>query len=301
MIRPAAYVALAVMLSATVAAQAPSFRAETRLVVLHATVTNSRGELKTGLDPSAFTVLENGRRQAITLFRQDDVPVSIGILLDNSGSMRTLRRRVEAAALAFVRASNPDDEVFIVNFADHARLDVPMTRDVRTLEAGIARIDAIGGTALRDAVHVAETYLHEHARWDRRALLIVTDGKDNASDTTMAQVQRDAERSETTAFGIGLFADRSAPSNGGRHELETITTRTGGVAYFPASVNDIESVAVNLAKQIRQQYTIGYTPTNAQAYGTYRTIDVRAVSHDHAERLTVRTRSGYRAAAAAIH
>jgi VWFA-related protein len=289
------------MLSATLAAQAPSFRAETRLVVLHATVTNDRGELKTGLDQSAFTVMENGRRQSITLFRHDDVPVSIGVLLDNSGSMRTLRSRVEAAALAFVRASNPDDEVFVVNFADHVRLDVPMTRDVHTLEAGIARVDAIGGTALRDAVHFAETYLHEHARWDRRALLIVTDGKDNASDMTMAQIQRDAERSETTAFGIGLFADSNGPSNAGRHELETITTRTGGVTYFPASVDDIESVAVNLAKQIRQQYTIGYTPTNAQADGTYRTIDVRAVSHDRAERLTVRTRSGYRAAAAAIH
>jgi VWFA-related protein len=113
--------------AALTAAQAPSFRAETRLVVLHATVTNPRGEAVTNLDRSAFTVYENGKRQPITLFRRDDLPISIGLLIDNSGSMRPLRAKVEAAALAFARASNPDDEVFVINFADRVHVDVAMT------------------------------------------------------------------------------------------------------------------------------------------------------------------------------
>jgi VWFA-related protein len=287
----------AAALGATMAAQpqAPAFRVETRLVVLRATVTNSHGELRTDLDRSAFTVFENGRRQSITLFRRDDIPVSIGVLLDNSGSMRTLRTPVEAAALAFVRASNPDDEVFVVNFADHPRLDVPMTRDIHALEAGIARADAIGGTALRDAVRFAEGYVRERAAWDRRALLIVTDGKDNSSDTTMKEIARDAERSDTTVFGIGLFADTERHAVTGRKELEEITGRTGGTAYFPSDSDHVGTAAVDIARQIRQQYTIGYTPTDAALDGTYRAIEVHATSPTRSERLTVRTRSGYRA------
>src|SRR5262249_38399197 len=118
--------------------QHATFRAETRLVVLHATVRNSRGELIKDLEKDAFTVYENGKPQPITLFHRDDVPVSIGLLIDNSGSMQTLRPRVEAAALAFVRASHPLDEVFVVNFAARARVDVPMTNDIGVLERGIS-------------------------------------------------------------------------------------------------------------------------------------------------------------------
>jgi len=118
-----------------------TFRAETRLVVLHATVKNTRGDEVADLDERAFRVYENGKRQTITLFRRDDIPVSLGLLIDNSGSMRTLRARVEAAALAFVRASNPDDEVFVVNFADKVHVDVPMTRDIKAVEANFARVD----------------------------------------------------------------------------------------------------------------------------------------------------------------
>jgi Ca-activated chloride channel family protein len=285
-----------ILSAATLAAQSSStFRAETRLVVLHATVKNDRGELVPDLDRGAFTVYENGRRQPIALFRRDDIPVSLGLLIDNSGSMRTSRGRVEAAALAFVRASNPDDEIFVVNFADKARLDVTMTRDVASVEAGIARVDSIGGTALRDTVQFAEQYLRDHATRDRRALLIVTDGKDNASETTLKEIQTEAERSETTVFGIGLFVTGDAEAKQGRKELEDLTARTGGVAYYPADADQIETVAVDLAKQIRRQYTIGYTPTNQALDNTYRTVRVEADGGARAGRLTVRTRPGYRA------
>src|SRR5215467_14301080 len=141
------------------------FRSETRLVVLHVTVTNNHGELVRDLPQQAFTVFENGKRQPISIFRSDDVPVSVGLLIDNSGSMRPLRAKVEAAALAFARASNPDDELFVLNFADRVRVDVPMTSDLHVLEASIGRVDSIGGTALRDAIHTGEVYLGDHAKW----------------------------------------------------------------------------------------------------------------------------------------
>jgi len=137
----------------------------------------------------------------------------------------------------------------VLNFADTSHLDVPMTSDLGELERGIGRVDSIGGTALRDAVKTAGEYLHDHARWDRRVLMVITDGNDN-------------------------------------------TARTGGVAYFPASVEQIDSVVVNLARQIRSQYTIAYAPLNQSFDGSYRTIRVTASGP---ERFAVRTRSGYRA------
>ena len=287
--------ALLILQTGASAGQAPPFRAEIRLVVLHATVTNSRGELVTNLDQHAFTVQENGKRQPITLFRRDDVPISVGLLIDNSGSMRTLRPRVEAAALAFARASNPDDEVFVVNFADKVRLDVPMTGDLKVLEAGIGRVDSIGGTALRDAVDSAERYLREHATRDRRVLLVITDGKDNASITSPERIRRQAEQSQTTIHAIGLFNARDT-GGAGRHELTEMTERTGGIVYFPASAEQVEAVAVDLARQIRNQYTIAYAPINQALDGSYRAIRVSVSGSEH---YTVHTRSGYRAIPAA--
>jgi len=273
------------------AAQAPQFRVETRLVVLHATVTNSRGESVTNLPQDAFTVRENGKRQPIRLFRRDDIPISLGLLIDNSGSMRLLRSKVEAAAVAFARASNPDDEMFVVNFADKVHLDVAMTNDVRVLEAGIARVDSIGGTSLRDAVDMAERYLSEHAKRDRRVLLVITDGKDNSSVTSAERIRQQAERSQTTIDAIGLYNEHDE-GGGGRHELREMTERTGGVVYFPASAEQVESAAVDLARQIRHQYTIAYAPLNQALDGTYRTIHVTASGSEH---YTVHTRPGYRA------
>jgi len=274
---------------------APSFRAETRLVVLHATVKNSGGHDVADLDVRAFSVYENGRRQPITLFRRDDIPVSLGLLIDNSGSMRPLRGRVEAAALAFVRASNPLDEVFVLNFADKPRIDVPFTSSVRTLEEGIARVDSIGGTALRDAIGLAEQYIGERAARDRRVLLVVTDGRDNASTATLAQIQRASEKTDTAVYAIGLFGDgSSADAKRGRHELDQVTRLTGGTARYPATIDEIDAVAVELGKQIRNQYTIAYVPTNQALDGTYRRIHVEVRG---AGSLAVRTRPGYVAAA----
>ena len=159
------------------------------------------------------------------------------------------------------------------------------------------RFRVVGGTALRDAVDTAEGYLHEHGKWDRRVLLAITDGYDNASIKTVEQIRRQAEETETVIDAIGLFDERdSGKSRAGRHELTTLTDRTGGIAYFPATVDDIEPAAIAIARQIRNQYTIGYTPLDQRvdgSYGSYRSIRV-AVDNDRG--FTVRTRAGYRAA-----
>jgi Ca-activated chloride channel family protein len=271
----------------------PAFRADTRLVVLHATVRNGRGELVTGLDREAFAIYENGKRQPVTVFRRDDVPVSLGLLIDNSGSMRTLRSRVETAALALARASNPDDEIFVVNFNDKAHIDVPFTSDLGVLEAGIGRVDSIGGTAMRDAMVLAQTYLSEHATRERKVLLVITDGIDNASAVTRDRIEQQAEQRDTVIFAVGLFGDHERVKQG-RHELDALATRTGGVAYYPADINQIGDMALEIARQIRSQYTIAYAPLNQVLDGTYRTIRVTVSGPEH---LTVRARAGYRATA----
>jgi Ca-activated chloride channel homolog len=271
--------------------QPPSFRAETRLVVLHATVRDARGELVTGLARSAFAVYENGKPQPITLFRADDVPVSLGLLIDNSGSMRTLRAKVEAAALALARASNPRDEMFVVNFNDRARIDVPSTGDVGVLEAGIGRVDSIGGTAMRDAIAVAQTYLDAHATRDRKVLLVITDGIDNASVATRDRIEKQAEQRDTMIFAVGLFGDPRRVAEG-RHQLDQLADRTGGMAYYPETVDRMDAVALEIARQIRNQYTIAYAPLNQTLDDSYRTIRVVVTGPGH---LSVRTRAGYRA------
>jgi Ca-activated chloride channel family protein len=277
--------------------QASVFRAETRWVGLQATVTNHRGELVTNLDQQAFTVFENGKRQPITLFRRDDVPVSLGLLIDNSGSMRRLRAKIEAAALALVRASNPRDEVFVLNFADKPRIDVPFTSDVHVLEAGIARVDSIGGTAMHDAIDTAERYLREHATRDRKVLLVITDGNDNASLTPIERIEQQAEQQDTVLDGIGLFAEGdSSKAKTAHHELDRLAERTGGVAYYPTNIDQVEEVALDLARQIRNQYTIAYAPLNQALDGSYRTIQLKVAGP---EKYSVRTRPGYRATAAA--
>jgi VWFA-related protein len=205
--------------------------------------------------------------------------------------MRTLRSKVEAAALALARASNRQDEIFVLNFNDKARIDVPLTSDVNVLDAGIARVDSIGGTAMRDALDMAQTYLGEHGTRDRKVLLVITDGIDNASVITSDRIEKQAEERDTVIFAVGLFgtADRAKQ---GRHELDQLAERSGGMAYYPAGIDEIGPVALEIARQIRNQYTIAYAPLNQALDGTYRAIRVAVSAR---ERLSVRTRAGYRA------
>ncbi len=284
--------AVAVSLVVGVAGQPPAtFHAETRLVVLHVLVTNGRGELVTNLDRGAFSVYEDGRRQSITLFRCDDVPISLGLIIDNSRSMRPVRASVEAAALAFVHASNRQDEVFVLNFADEPRIDVPFTNDVQVLESGIARIDSIGGTAMRDAILTAERYLRDRATHDRRALLVITDGNDNASTVSTAQLRKVVEQSGSVIYAVRLVRESpSGEDRSGEGELDHLTELTGGDVHYVASTSDADRAVLEIAHRIRNEYTIAYTPANQALDGSYRAVRVKVTRPGG---LKVRTRPGY--------
>ncbi len=267
------------------------FRADTRLVVLHASVTDKKGKLMTNLNRDAFKVFENGQPQEVKIFRREDVPVSLGIVIDDSGSMSTKRTRVEAAAVAMVRASNPQDEVFIVNFNDDAYLDVPFTNDMRKMEQGLARIDSRGGTAMRDAINMSLDYVKQEARKDKKALLVITDGADNASNISLERVVQHSNQSDTLIYAIGLFTDEEKhEAVKARRALNELTNATGGLSFYPKDVNEVQALAVEIAHDIRNQYTIAYTPTIQQLDGSYRQIKVTV---DAPGRPTVRTRSGY--------
>lgn len=274
----------------------PAFRTHARVVVLHATVRNSRGEVVTTLERNAFTVYEDGKRQVITLFQRDDAPVSVGLVLDNSGSVRPVRANIQAAALAFVRASNPEDEMFVVHFNDTAHVAVQMTSDIHLVEDGIRQADAIGGTAIRDALDLSQQYLTTHAARDRKVLVVFSDGLDNASVITRDDVERQAERQDTVIFGVGLFGD-AAKDKSGRHELDDLAHQTGGRTYYPNGGEGIQAAAVETARQIRNQYTLAYEPTNQALDGSYRMIRVVAAG---SERLVVQTRAGYLASASKV-
>ncbi len=267
------------------------FRSDARLVVLHASVTDKRGKLLTDLPQNAFKVYENGQLQQVKVFRREDVPVSLGIIIDDSGSMLTKRSRVEAAALSLVKESNPQDEVFIVNFNDEWYLDVPFTSDIHKMEQGIAKIDSRGGTAMRDAMSASLDYMKEKAKKDKKVLLIITDGNDNASNTTLEKVVARANQSETLVYAIGLFTEEEKREGAkAKRALNELTSTTGGIAFYPKEVSEVQSLASEIAKDIRNQYTIAYTPGLQELDGSYRQIKVVV---EGPAKPVVRTRSGY--------
>ena len=270
------------------------FRSDTRLVVLHASVADKKGKLLTNLEQKSFKVFENNQPQEVKIFRREDVPVSLGLLVDDSGSMMSKRTRVEAATLGMVKASNPQDEVFIVNFNDEAFLDVPFTNDLKKMETGLARIDSRGGTAMRDALSMSLDYVKKEGKKDKKVLLVITDGNDNASGISLEKIVNRANQSDVLVYAIGLFTEEDKrDASKARRALNELTQTTGGLAFYPKEVADVAALAVEVAHDIRNQYTIAYTPTIQALDGSYRQIKVTV---DAPGKPMVRTRSGYYAA-----
>ncbi|MCU1287047.1 MAG: von Willebrand factor, type [Acidobacteriales bacterium] len=262
-------------------------------VTLYATVVDPKNHLVTNLDRNAFVVYEDGQPQRITSFRHDDVPVSMGILIDNSGSMRDKRPAVNQAALNLVRASNPQDELFVVNFNDDAFLDQDFTSNVELLREALERIEARGGTAVYDAVIAAANQLAKGAKLEKKALLVITDGEDNASRDTLEQaVKRVQDDAGPTVYTIGILGN-DRESKRARRALERLSVETGGIAYFPKDLGEVDAISRAVAHDIRNQYTIGYKPTRPQSQGGFRNVRVEARGADGRSRLQVRTRSGY--------
>jgi Ca-activated chloride channel homolog len=270
------------------------FRVQSDEVNLPATVVDGKQHLVTTLAQADFVVYEDDQPQKITLFRREDVPVSIGILVDNSGSMREKRAAVSKAVVNFVKASHPQDEVFIVNFNDWPYLDQDFTSDVNLLRHALDQLDSRGSTALFDAVLAAAEHLSSKARLSKRILLVVTDGQDNFSRASLEDairaVQKDKDHSPII-YTIGILGSGEKERQA-RRALETLSSQTGGVAFFPQSLNEVDDVSQEVARDIRNQYSITYKPTNPQGRGGYRTVKVLARTtgqHD----LSVRTRAGY--------
>jgi Ca-activated chloride channel homolog len=209
-------------------------RTETRLVVLHASVTDKNGNPVASLKQTQFKVYENAVQQPITVFRREDVPLSLGLIIDDSGSMRDARERVEAAALSLVKSSTRNDEVFVVNFSDVAYLDVPFTADIKKLEEGIARRDSRGGTAMREALNQALTYVNQEASKYKRVLLVVTDGDDNSSETTLERLVAQCKQSEVLVYAIGLLSEANKrEARRAKRAMDELAESTGGLAYYP--------------------------------------------------------------------
>jgi Ca-activated chloride channel homolog len=267
------------------------FSSETRLVPLNVTVTDKSGHLVTNLPKSAFQVYENGALQQIRLFKREDVPVSMGLIIDNSGSMREKRSGVESAAVALVKDSNSQDEVFVVNFNDEFWIDQDFTSDISLMEKGLTKIDSRGGTAMRDAVRVSVEHLKEKARRDKKVIIVVTDGNDNASLTTLEALTRLAQQDDVLIYAIGLLTDEEKrEAKKARRALELLAESTGGAVFYPKDVSEVERIAHQVAHDIRNQYTIAYTPTNLALDGTFRQIKVVVKA---AGNPVPRTRSGY--------
>jgi VWFA-related protein len=269
------------------------FRKQVEEVVLHATVIDNKQHIVTDLDKGSFTVFEDGHPQTITSFRHEDIPVAMCIVIDNSGSMREKRAKVNAAALNLVRASNPSDEVCVVNFNDEYYLDQDFTSSINKLKEGLEKIESRGGTALYDAVVASATHLKEHAKLEKKVIFVVTDGDDNESSETLEQsVRRLQAENGPTVYAIGLLEGEEHAKHA-RRALQIMCERTGGIAFLPKTLDDVDAISRAVAHDIRSQYTIGYKPTTPKTQGGYREVKVEAKSPDHSSKLTVRTKSGY--------
>ena len=276
----------------------PVIRTDVNEVMLHATVIDDKQHIITNLDRAAFTVFEDGKPQNIISFHHVDIPVAMGIVIDNSGSMREKRAKVNQAALNLVRSSNPQDEVFIVNFNDEQYLDQDFTHDLRKMKEALEKIDARGGTALYDAVVASADHLKHNARLEKKVIFLVTDGEDNASSETLEQsVKLLQQEGGPSVYAIGILGDEDHPKRA-KKALQIIADHTGGIAFFPKTLDEVDAISRTIANDIRNQYAIGYKPSSPKKAGEFRQIRVEAKAKGHGK-LVVRTKSGYYAGAEA--
>ena len=266
------------------------FRKQVQEVVLHATVADEYGRLVTSLDRTAFSIYQNGQPETITSFRREDVPVAIGIVIDNSGSMRDKRAKVNQAVLNLVRASNPEDQVFVVNFSQTPYLDQDFTSDVNLLQTALHQVSSRGSTALYDAVVSSDFHLRNNPGLDKKVLLVITDGQDNMSRETLQDALRKLQSNKgATLYAIGLT--NPGMTRSGREALQSLAASTGGTAFFPQNLDEVDSITRSIAHDIRSQYTVAYNPGGNIGNGYQKIrVEARGPAHSH---LIVRTRSGY--------
>jgi Ca-activated chloride channel homolog len=279
--------------------QTHKIQATVDLVVLHTTVLNEKGEFVPDLKIDNFRVFEDKIEQKVSVFTKEDIPVTMGLVIDNSGSMKEKRPQVNEAALSFIRTSNKQDEVFVVNFNDEYYLDLDedFTSDPQELHEALEKIDTRGSTALYDAIIGSLDHLKKGHK-DKRVLLVITDGDDDASRKSFDYTVKAAVESNAVIYAVGVFSDDDRKNNKkmirkSKKDLSTLAESTGGLAFFPDKLSDVDPVCTQIAKDIRNQYTLGYYPTNTARDGTFRSVKVDLIPPKGEGKLSVRTRTGY--------
>src|SRR5712691_3180977 len=273
---------------------------ETLEVQLPISVLDKEGRPVDGLTKDHFQIFEDKIAQTIKTFKHEDIPLSLGLIIDNSGSMRNKRERVNSAALAFVRESNPDDETFIVNFDDSAYLEQDFTGSIGDLVDALDNIDARGETALYDAIYLSADHVKSGKR-DKKALLLITDGEDNVSKYGINKVIEALKQSKVTLYCIGLLEEddqrgglfKKPPSKKAKEDLQKFAAITGGKSFFPKDINEVEELVKTIAHDIRNHYTVTYTPSNAKLDGSYREITVKLNPPKNLGKVTWHTKQGY--------
>jgi VWFA-related protein len=270
-----------------------TLKVNANLVLLNATVLDHHNALISGLEKNDFQIYEDHVLQPIKHFSHEDLPVTAGLVIDNSGSMGPKRADVIAAGLSFAQSSNPQDQMFVVNFNEHVTYglpkDIPFTDQRKQLQLALAAIHTMGETALYDAIAIALDHLKQ-GKSDKRVLIVISDGGDNASKHSLSQVIEMAKTSDAIIYTIGIFDEQDGDQNPG--VLKRFASETGGEAFFPKSSQEIASICEGIARDIRNQYTLAYVPTIPKLDGGYRTVEVKASSPRYG-RLSVRTRTGY--------
>ena len=275
-----------------------TLKVDVDLRLLHVTVFDWKEQLVKGLKQNNFEVYEDKIQQEISLFRVEDIPVSLGLVIDNSGSMRSKRNRVNEAAITFAKTSNPEDEIFLINFNDQVFLDQDFTQNLDDLTDALDHIDARGGTALYDAIYLALEHIRE-GQEEKKAILVITDGQDRDSRYRFDTVLEFARESYASIYLIGLFdklSERPRRERKAAKLLQELSAETGGKYFFPESVDEVHAICTEVAHEIRNQYTLGYKPTNLNRDGTWRDVTVRVLGSPKPtgkRKWIARTKRGY--------
>jgi Ca-activated chloride channel family protein len=267
------------------------------LVLLPVKVTDAHGAFVSSLKREDFRVFENGQLQELTVFEHGDTPVTVGLIVDHSRSMGGKLRDVVTAVYSFAHLSNPQDEMFVVDFNDEVLVELmkgkAFSSDPKELEQAVTAVTARGRTALYDAVSEGLHHL-QYGHLQKKALIIISDGGDNASHLKYSQVLAQARQSQALIYSVGLVGSNVEEENPGL--LRRLCKDTGGIAYFPLEGQSVADVSTEIARDLREQYTLGYTPLNIQRAGAFRKVEVKVIAPGHG-RLRVRTREGYSPAA----
>jgi Ca-activated chloride channel homolog len=266
--------------------------AKTELVALPVSVTDSSGNFVSGLASQSFRVYDNGRLQEVTAFQDGDAPVTVGLIVDHSRSMGPKLAEVSQAVSTFAQSSNPQDEMFVVDFNDDVSVELldgkPFTDNADELAKAVSAVRARGRTALYDAL--AEGLIHlQLGRWDKKALIIVSDGGDNASQQKFSGILALARQSQVVIYSVGL-ADADEEEN--PEVLRRLSKATGGIAFFPMSLQGVADISLRIARDLREQYTLGFVPEKTGSADSFRQLTVK-VSAPGRGKLHVRTRPGY--------